>query len=97
MITIDTESTLYVCTDGTNAEVHILFPRRGMQLTGTALSSAPKRTTLAEAIAGITTSSFQHIENLRLDDPDPYGPNGNDAAVFKLLCESDMEHHTFDI
>ena len=82
MITLDTESTLYVCTDGTNAEVHIL---------------APKRTTLAEAIAGITTSSFQHIENLRIDDPDPYGPNGSDAAVFKLLCESDMEHHTFDI
>jgi hypothetical protein len=32
-----------------------------------------------------------------LDDPDPYGPHGSDAAVFKLLCESDMEHHTFDI
>jgi hypothetical protein len=91
MIEIDTESTLYVCTDGTNAEVHIL---------------APKRTTLEDAIAvlrpeyalrGRSTSSFEHIEHLRLDDPDPYGPHGNDAAVFKLLCESDMEHHTFDI
>ena len=82
MITLDTESTLYVCTDGTNAEVHIL---------------APKRTTFAEAIAGIITSSFENIEHLRIDDPDPYGPNGSDAAVFKLLCESDMEHHTFDI
>lgn len=82
MIAIDTESTLYVCTDGTNAEVHIL---------------APKRTTLAEAIAGITSCQFQHIENLCLDDPDPNGPNGNDAAVFKLLCESDMTLHTFDI
>lgn len=74
MITIDTESTLYVCTDGTNAEVHILTPKRATWRGGN-----------------------KHIENLRLDDPDPYGPNGNDAAVFKLLCESDMEHHTFDI
>lgn len=75
MITIDTESTLYVCTDGTNAEVHLLAPKRTTQKPG----------------------SYKHIENLRIDEPDPYGPNGNDAAVFKLLCESDMEHHTFDI
>lgn len=80
MITIDTESTLYVCTDGTNAEVHILAPSR--------ISSSGVK---------IGGASYRHIENLRLDDPDPYGPNGNDAAVFKLLCESDMEHHTFDI
>lgn len=70
MIEIDTESTLYVCTDGTNAEVHILAPNG---------------------------KAYTHIEHLRIDDPDPYGPHGNDAAVFKLLCESDMEHHTFDI
>jgi hypothetical protein len=75
MIEIDTESTLYVCTDGTNAEVHILAPKRCFRIT----------------------SSFEHIEHLRIDDPDPYGPHGSDAAVFKLLCESDMEHHTFDI
>jgi hypothetical protein len=61
MIEIDTESTLYVCTDGTNAE------------------------------------AYTHTEHLRIDDPDPYGPHGTDAAVFKLLCESDMEHHTFEI
>ena len=70
MIEIDTETTIYVCTDGANAEVHVLTPRGAL---------------------------FTKIEHLRLDDPDPYGPNGNDAAVFKLLCESDMEHHTFDI
>jgi len=46
MIEIDTESTLYVCTDGANAEVHLLVPK---------------------------------------------------GRKFKLLCESDMEHHTFDI
>lgn len=74
MIEIDTETTLYVCTDGTNAEVHILAPKAWQK-----------------------PCSFQHIEHLRIDDPDPYGPHGNDAAVFKLLCESDMEHHTFDI
>jgi hypothetical protein len=70
MIEIDTESTLYVCTDGANAELHLLVPK-GRKFTDT--------------------------EHLRLDDPDPYGPHGSDAAVFKLLCESDMEHHTFDI
>jgi hypothetical protein len=70
MIEIDTESTLYVCTDGTNAEVHILAPNG---------------------------KAYTHTEHLRLDDPDPYGPHGSDAAVFKLLCESDMEHHTFDL
>lgn len=78
MIEIDTEFTLYVCTDGANAEVHILAPCR-----------APSPV--------FSTGSYKHIEHLRLDDPDPYGPHGNDAAVFKLLCESDMEHHTFDL
>ena len=71
MITIDTESTLYVCTDGTNGEVHIIAPER--------------------AKYGV----YKHIEHLRLDDPDPYGPYGNDVAVYKLLCESNMDRNTF--
>ncbi len=75
MITIDTKSTIYVCTDGTNAEVHILHPNRH---------------------GPVKLMGFE-IEHLRIDDPDPYGPHGTDAAVFKLLCESDMEHQTFDI
>jgi hypothetical protein len=79
MINIDTESTLYVCTDGTNGEVHILAPKRNPH----------------PLYGGLPTGSYKHIEQLCLDDPDPYGPNGSDAAVFKLLCESDMEHHTF--
>lgn len=75
MIEIDTETTLYVCTDGANAEVHILVP--------------PK---LPVAHIRLT------IEHLRLDDPDPHGPNGSDRAIFKILRESgDMEHHTFDV
>ena len=70
MIEIDTELTLYVCTDGANAEVHILAPNG---------------------------KAYTFTEHLVLDDPDPYGPHGNDAAMFKLLCETDMEHHTFEV
>lgn len=78
MITIDTESTLYVCTDGTNGEVHIIAPER-TKYGGRA------RIHLV----------YKHIEHLRLDDPDPYGPYGNDVAVYKLLCESNMDRNTF--
>jgi hypothetical protein len=70
MIQIDTESTLYVCTDGANAEIHLFAPK---------------------------SKRFTDTEHLCLDDPDPYGPHNTDKAIFKLLCESDMEHHTFDI
>jgi hypothetical protein len=70
MITIDTKSTLYVCTDGANAEVHILTP---------------------------SSKTYIHVEQLRLDDPDPYGPHSDDPAMFKLLCETDMERVTFEI
>ena len=41
--------------------------------------------------------AYTHTEHLRLDDPDPYGPNSSDPAAFKLLCETDMEHHTFEL
>jgi hypothetical protein len=67
MITIDTKSTLYICTDASNEEVHILAPQG---------------------------KAYIHIEHLRLDDPDPYGPNSEDPAIFKLLCESSMERYT---
>jgi hypothetical protein len=68
---IDTKTTLYICTDALNGEVHILTPKH---------------------------KTFQSMENLRLDDPDPYGPNGTDPAIFKLLCESnDMTQETFDL
>lgn len=70
MIEIDTDSTLYVCTDATNAEVHILAPKG---------------------------KAYTHTEHLRLDDPDPYGPHGEDPAIFRLLCDSDMDHQTFDL
>ena len=76
MIEIDTESTLYVVTDGANAEVHIIAP-------------------IGKVHADVST--FASIEHLRIDDPDPYGPNATDAAIYKLLCESNMEHHRFDI
>jgi hypothetical protein len=79
MIEIDTESTLYVCTDGTNAEVHLFIPAGGV------------------TAACVTQTGWTNIEHLRIDDPDPYGPNGNDAAVFKLLCETSMEHQMFEI
>jgi hypothetical protein len=79
MIEIDTESTLYVCTDGANAEVHLFIPAGGV------------------TTACVTQAGGFAIDHLRIDDPDPYGPHGSDAAVFKLLCESDMEHHTFDL
>jgi hypothetical protein len=79
MITIDTETTLYVCTDGANAEVHLFIPAGGV------------------TAACATKTDGTAIDHLRIDDPDPYGPHGTDAAVFKLLCESDMEHHTFDL
>jgi hypothetical protein len=68
MIAIDTKSTLYICTDASNAEVHTLAPQ---------------------------SKSYIHIEHLRLDDPDPYGPDSDSPAIFKLLCESGMDHQTF--
>ena len=84
MIEIDTETTLYVCTDGTNAEVHIFIPAGGVTASWL---TAPC----------VTQTGGTAIDHLRIDDPDPYGPHGTDAAVFKLLCESDMEHQTFEI
>jgi hypothetical protein len=72
MISIDTEKTIYVCTDGANGEVHILKPQ-------------------------FHCYSPMGIEHLRLDDPDPYGPHGDDKAIFKLLCDTEMTHITFDI
>lgn len=84
MITIDTESTLYVCTDGTNGEVHIIAPARAKYGVCEIGHQFPGR-----------SGRYKHIEHLRLDDPDPHGPYSNDVAVYKLLCESNMDRNTF--
>jgi len=39
---------------------------------------------------------FTSVEQLKLDEPDPYGPHGNDRAQYQLLRE-EMEETTFDL
>lgn len=66
---IDTENTLYVVTDGSNGEVHILYPK---------------------------SKTFKDVVQLKIDDPDHYGPHKNDGAVYKLILDQ-MERDTFDV
>lgn len=91
MITIDTKFTLYVCTDGTNGEVHIMAPERlraDLPLKYARVGRYGREVHLRPRV-------FKHIEHLCLDDPDPHGPYSNDVAVYKLLCESNMDRNTF--
>jgi hypothetical protein len=38
-----------------------------------------------------------NIEELRLDDPDPYGAYKTDPAIYALLCDSEMRKDTFEL
>jgi len=41
-------------------------------------------------------TSFTDIAHLKLDEPDPYGPQGTDRAQYDLL-RLEMEETTFDL